>query len=80
MNDEACGVAVVLLTGALGVVGPVLQWRNIRRLEKLVSRLRRSARRAPRPAKAAETNAVPQEAERPASAEALRRASRWTAG
>jgi hypothetical protein len=80
MSDEAWGVAVVLLTSLLWMVGPVLEWRNIRRLEKLVACLRRSARHAPRPTNATEINAVPGDAEQPAPAEALRRASRWTAG
>ena len=39
MSDVAWGVAVVLLTGALWVVGGVLQGHNLRQLEKLVARL-----------------------------------------
>jgi hypothetical protein len=80
MSDVAWGVAVVLLTGALWVVGGVLQGHNLRQLEKLVARLRRCVRYAPRPLKTAEINAVPEEADEPAPVESLRRANRWTAG
>jgi hypothetical protein len=80
MSDVAWGVAVVLLTGAVWVVGTVLQWLNIRHLEKLVARVRHSVRHAPWPVKTAEINAVPEEVEEPAPVESLRRASRWTAG
>ena len=77
MGDVAWGV--MLLTGALWVVGPVWRWRNVRRLGKLVIRWRRSLRHAPQPAKAAEVNAAPEQAEQRAPLESLRRASRWTA-
>ena len=78
MSDVAWGV--MLLTGALWVVGPVWRWRNVRRLGKLVTRLRRSLRSTPQPAKTAEINAAPEEGQQPAPVESLRRASRWTAG
>ena len=77
MSDVAWGV--MLLTAALWVVGPVWRWRNVRRLGKLVTRWRRSLRHAPQPAKAAEVNAAPEQAEQRAPVESLRRASRWTA-
>ena len=77
MGDVAWGG--VLLTGALWVVRPVWRWRNVRRLGKLVTRWRRSLRHAPQPAKAAEVNAAPGQAEQHAPLESLRRASRWTA-
>jgi len=77
MGDVAWGG--VLLTGALWVVRPVWRWRNVRRLGKLVIRWRRSLRHAPQPAKAAEVNAAPEQAEQRAPLESLRRASRWTA-
>jgi len=77
MGDVAWGG--VLLTGALWVVRPVWRWRNVRRLGKLVTRWRRSLRHAPQPAKAAEVNAAPEQAEQRAPVESLRRASRWTA-
>ena len=77
MGDVAWGG--VLLTGALWVVRPVWRWRNVRRLGKLVTRWRRSLRHAPQPAKAAEVNAAPEQAEQRAPLESLRRASRWTA-
>jgi hypothetical protein len=80
MSDVAWDVTVVLLAGALWVVGPVMQWRNIRRLEKLVARLGRSVRHAPRRVKRAGINAVPEVAKPPAPVESLRRANRWTAG
>ena len=77
MGDVAWGV--MLLTGVLWVVGPVWRWRNVRRLGKLVTRWRRSLRHAPQPAKAAEVNAAPEQAEERAPLESLWRASRWTA-
>ena len=74
MSDVAWGV--MLLTGALWVVGPVWRWRNVRRLGKLVTRWRRSLRHAPQPAKAAEVNAAPEQAEQRTPLESLR-PSRW---
>ena len=75
MGDVAWGV--MLLTGALWVVGPVWRWRYIRRRAKLIPRLWRSLRRAPQPAKTAEVNAAPEQAEQRAPLESLRRPSRW---
>ena len=75
MSDVAWGV--MLLTAALWVVGPVWRWRNVRRLGKLVTRWRRSLRHAPQPAKTAEVNAAPEQAEQRAPLESLRRPSRW---
>jgi len=77
MGDVAWGV--MLLTGALWVVGPVWRWRYIRRRAKLIARLWRSLRSTPQPAKTAEINAAPEEGQQPAPVESLRRASRWTA-
>jgi hypothetical protein len=64
MSDVAWGV--MLLTGALWVVGPVWRWRNVRRLGKLVTRLRRALRSTPQPAKTAEISAAPEEGQQPA--------------
>ena len=74
MGDVAWGG--VLLTGALWVVRPVWRWRNVRRLGKLVTRWRRSLRHAPQPAKAAEVNAAPEQAEPRCGAGALPLGSR----
>jgi hypothetical protein len=76
MSDVAWGVTVVLLTGAVWVVGGVLQWHNLRRLEKLVARSRGSVRYAPSPTNPAKTSAVPEEADEPARVESLRLANR----
>jgi hypothetical protein len=76
MSDVAWGATVVLLTGAVWVVGGVLQWHNLRRLEKLVARSRRSVRHALSPTKPAEISAVPEEAEESARVESLRLANR----
>jgi len=78
MGDVAWGG--VLLTGALWVVRPVWRWRTVRRLGKLVTRWWRSLRHAPQPAKTAEVNAAPEQAEQRAPLESLRRPSRRPAG
>ena len=80
MSDVVWDIALVMLMGAIWVLGPVLQWHNIRQLEKLVAHLQRSVRYAPRPVKPAGINAVREEAEEAAPVESLRRANRWTAG
>ena len=78
MSDVAWGV--MLLTGALWVVGPVWRWCNIRRLGKLVARLRRAARQASRAVKTAGINPAPVDSEQRAPRESLWRSNRWMVG
>jgi hypothetical protein len=73
---------VLLLTGMLWMTGAIMHWYTIRRQEKLVARLRRiSAPRAPGPASAQSTAAVPEVFQVPEPAvEHLRPSKRWTVG
>jgi hypothetical protein len=63
MDNGTSGMILALLVGLLWVTGSILQWRNIRREEKLIARLlRKLVRGEPKPAGTAETTTPPENA------------------
>ena len=79
MDSATWGAVVALLTGGLWLTGAVLQWRILRRQEKLIARMRRRpVRRVAKTAEAAEALALPESAELPD--ENMRSSKHWTVG
>jgi hypothetical protein len=79
MDSATWGAVVALLTGGLWLTGAVLQWRILRRQEKLIARMRRRpARHLPKPVGATRT-LTPQESAGPRDVN-LRPSNRWTVG
>jgi hypothetical protein len=79
MDNMTLSLLVLLMTALLWVAGAILHWSNIRRQEKLVTRLRRMAVCRPGPSLPVATVAAPEPPKATGPlVEYLRPARRWT--